>query len=59
MTYDFCLGCGVLLPQHVYECPICCFDNSLGQYQDLSVDDDFLSGLRDGFNLYGELDHQN
>lgn len=51
MSYDFCLGCGVLLSAHVYECPICGFDNSFGRYNDLPMDDDFLSELRDDFNL--------
>lgn len=50
MTYDFCLGCGVLLPQHVYDCPICGFDNSFGENQDIPIDDTFLNDLSDEFN---------
>ncbi len=50
MSYDFCLGCGVLLSPHVYDCPICGFDNSFGEYhEDLIVDDTFLNGLNDDF----------
>ena len=50
MTYDFCLGCGVRLPQHVYECPICGFNNRFGDDQDISTDDAFLNDLSDEFN---------
>ena len=50
MTCDFCLGCVVLLPQYVYECPICGFDNSFGGYQDIPMDDTFLNDLSDDFN---------
>jgi hypothetical protein len=50
MTYDFCLGCGVLLNPQVYECPICGFDNSFEQYRDGITNDDFLKDLSDDFN---------
>ena len=50
MSYDFCLGCGVLLNPQVYECPICGFDNSFEQYQDGMTNDDFLKDLSDDFN---------
>ncbi len=50
MTCDFCLGCGVLLPQDVYDCPICGFDNSFNGNQEIPVDDGFLNDLWDSFN---------
>lgn len=45
MTHDFCLGCGVLLPQRIYDCPICGFDNSFGEYRDLPINESFLNEL--------------
>ena len=51
MSYDFCLGCGVLLSSHAYECQICGFDNSFNQYDDISIDDRFLEDLNDDFTI--------
>jgi hypothetical protein len=50
MTYDFCLGCGVLLPQYVSNCPICGFDNCFDENHDIQIDDVFLNDLSDEFN---------
>jgi hypothetical protein len=50
MSYDYCLGCGVLLPPNVNECPICGYENSLGHYYDTQIDDDFLHDFNDTFN---------
>lgn len=51
ISFDFCIGCGALLPQNVYECPACGFDNSFGRYQsDLPLNDDLLGDLSDDFN---------
>ncbi|GEM_PF-5818328 len=38
MSYDNCLGCGVLLPVYVYDCPVCGFDNSFGEDLQLIVE---------------------
>ena len=54
MSYDNCLGCGVLLAPHVYECPICGYDNSFGQYFEIPVDDQFLNDFDDSFNPENE-----
>lgn len=40
-----CLGCGVLLAPHVYECPICGYDNRFGPTQEGPGEDDFLMGF--------------
>lgn len=50
MSYDNCLGCGVSLPPNVYECTICGYDNSFGQYHDIPFDDEFLNDFNDTFN---------
>lgn len=43
MSYDFCLGCGALLPPYNSVCKVCGFDNSPDQDQDISDnDDDFM-----------------
>ncbi|MBU3954404.1 MAG: hypothetical protein KKF12_13575 [Proteobacteria bacterium] len=51
MTYDFCLGCDVLLAPRVYECPVCGFDNSFNQYQDIISDEAFLNDFDGAFTL--------
>jgi hypothetical protein len=51
MSYDFCLGCGVLLNPHVYKCPVCDFDNSFSEYDNDAFEDDFLADLRDDFDF--------
>jgi len=50
MSYDNCLGCGVLLPPKGYECHLCGYDNSFGQYYDIPIDDEFLNNFNDTFN---------
>ena len=49
MSYDYCLGCGVLLSPIVYECPVCGYDNSFDQYHDILIDDDFLNDFNETF----------
>lgn len=49
MSYDYCLGCGVLLSPTVYDCPVCGYDNSFDQYHDILIDDDFLNNFNDTF----------
>jgi len=49
MSYDYCLGCGVLLSPIVYECPVCGYDNSFEQYHDILIDDDFLNDFNETF----------
>ena len=51
MSYDFCLGCGVLLSPHVHKCPICDFDNSFDEYGNILIPDDLLADLSDDFNF--------
>jgi len=51
MSYDNCLGCGVLLTStNVYKCTVCGYDNSFGQYYDIPIDDEFLNDFNDNFN---------
>lgn len=45
MSYDFCLGCGVLLAPNVYDCPVCGFDNDFCKSEELFIDDDLLYEL--------------
>ena len=54
MSNENCLGCGVLLPPFVYECPICGYDNSFDQYHDIPIDDEFLNDFNDTFNPENE-----
>ncbi len=42
MTYDFCLGCGVLLGPHAYQCPVCGFINGFDDEGELILNDEFL-----------------
>ncbi|WP_300455248.1 hypothetical protein [Desulfobacula sp.] len=50
MSYNNCLGCGILLSPKVYECPVCGYDNSFGQYDDILIDDEFLNDFNDTFS---------
>ena len=50
MYTDFCLSCGKLLPLHIYDCPICGFDNRLGESWEIPIDDHFLNNISDDFN---------
>ncbi len=50
MPYNYCIGCGVLLSPNVYQCPICEYDNSLGNFNDTSQNGDFLSDFDDTFD---------
>ena len=49
MSQDFCMGCGVLLSIHSKICPVCGFDNSFDQYQDIPLDEEFLIDDIDDF----------
>mgnify|MGYP001554261732 FL=1 len=57
MAYDFCLGCGVMLAPHVYDCPICGFDNSFGEDQDFEIEDDVFNHLAEDGYLESESDY--
>lgn len=50
MPDDFCISCGGLLIPGAFECPVCGFDNSADADPDMTIEDDFLTDLRDDYN---------
>jgi len=49
MFNDFCMDCGSLLTPNTTICPVCGFDNSFDQDQDIVIDEELLNIYTDDF----------
>jgi len=49
MSDDFCMDCGTLLEPHTRICPVCGFDNSFDQEQEIPIDGALLNDIIDDF----------